>query len=432
MASLARADEQLARRAAAGDASAFTELYQRYERRVFGLAYRLTGSADDAADATQDAFVKLLEKLPRADEPVRNFASYVLTVARNASFDVIARRRRADPVDEVPEPARPEPVAPEQDPERAALLAAAQSQVERANARLEPRHREVLALREAEELSYDEIAEVMGMNRNSVAQLILRARTALRRELRRGAVASIAPVGPDCERALPLICARQDDERVADTAWLLGHLRACDRCRLASEELADVARSYRAWTPLPVLAGLQELVFGRVAEAFGFGWAGGAGATGASGGTGQAAAAAKAGGVLAGQKAVVTAVLAAALAAGGGLAVVAVGGDSSVPQPALQQAAPAAEPEAAASRTERATPERARARRIARRRAARRRARAEAAAQRPAQAPVATEPAPATQAAPAPEPAPAEPAPVPAPSPAPEPEISPEIEVTPE
>ena len=109
------------------------------------------------------------------------------------------------------------------------LLAAQQEEIRAANATLPPRQREVLALRELEGLSYDEIAAQMGMNRNSVAQLISRARIALRDALRRTALASIAPATADCERALGLVAMRDDSELGAD-AWLDAHLTECETC----------------------------------------------------------------------------------------------------------------------------------------------------------------------------------------------------------
>ena len=441
-------DDALARRAVAGDHGAFSALYERYEPRVWSLCYRITASADDAADATQDAFVKLLEKLPGRDEPVRNFAAYVLTVARNACYDLLERRKRADPVEEIPEPSAAQsavdPVPPEDDPARAVLLESARDEVSAANERLEPRHREVLALREAEELSYDEIADVMGMNRNSVAQLILRARTALRRELLRGASVAIAPVGPSCERALPLICARQDEQRVSadDAGWLDAHLSDCDRCRLSAEELEETGRSYRAWAPLPVLLGLKELTAGAVADAFGFGW----NVTAASGHAGGAAGSMKSGGgTLAAHKGVAVVASIVAVAAGGAAIVAATGGDDSEPAPPPPARAAAAPAQPGVDRTEELREKRAAERRKRAREKRRARARRRARERRREERRFATAP-PSDSAPGAPQPARGGPAPsaprsgagqapsrtpAPAPAPAPEPEVTPELEVTP-
>ena len=90
-----------------------------------------------------------------------------------------------------------DPGDPEEDPDRRLLLSAQQEEIREANGRLPERQREALALRELEDLSYDEIAAVMEMNRNSVAQLISRARINLRDELRGTALASIAASSPE-------------------------------------------------------------------------------------------------------------------------------------------------------------------------------------------------------------------------------------------
>src|SRR3954452_4190630 len=205
----------LARKAAAGDGEAFATLYDRYESRIYNFCHRLLGSADDAADATQDAFLKVLQRLPKLGDRELNFSAYLYTAARNASYDMIGRRKKAEPVDEIPELAgvsAREPGAIDEDPERAALLDSFQADVQDANARLPERQREVLVLREVEELSYDEIAEIMDMNRNSVAQLISRARIKLRDELRGTALASVSASSSECAKALPLIAMRQDSQ----------------------------------------------------------------------------------------------------------------------------------------------------------------------------------------------------------------------------
>ncbi|MBJ7332530.1 MAG: sigma-70 family RNA polymerase sigma factor [Solirubrobacteraceae bacterium] len=294
----------LARRAADGDGSAFATLYDRYEQRIYTFCHRLVGTDEDAADATQDAFVKVLQRLPKLGDRDLNFGAYLYTAARNASYDVIGKRKRADAVDEIPEYGS-QPVYGEQgdrldlDPEGAAMLGSLQEQVRAANARLPERQREVLALRELEELSYDEIAEMMGMNRNSVAQLISRARIKLRDELRGSALASVAAATPDDERAASLIAERMDGELVddEDREWLEDYLRDNERGRAMVECMLEAGTSYRAWLPIVPVVWLREATMAKAAESVGADWSAqaeagrggdGSGADGPSGQSGGA------------------------------------------------------------------------------------------------------------------------------------------------
>src|SRR5688500_18153882 len=107
----------------------FASLYDQHERQVYNLCLRITGSADDAADATQETFLKVLERLEKLEGREVNLAAYLMTVARHASYDAIERRRRALPTDELPE--LPAPVA--DGPEGHVLRGAHQEQVRVAN-----------------------------------------------------------------------------------------------------------------------------------------------------------------------------------------------------------------------------------------------------------------------------------------------------------
>jgi RNA polymerase sigma factor (sigma-70 family) len=304
-------EARLAQRAAAGDGDAFASLYARYERRAYNLCYRILGSEDDAADATQEAFVNVFKRLPKLQGRELAFGSYVFTSARNACYDLIERRRRAEPSDQIPESSIPvgggvggggvgfDPGDPEDDPERRLLLAAGQEEIRAANATLPERQREVLALRELEELSYDEIAEIMEMNRNSVAQLISRARIGLRDALRGTALASIATSSAGCERAVALLAARQDRQETADGDWLADHLLECETCRLSRAALEEAGVSYRAWLPIAAAPVLFRETMASAAEAAGEDWsdviarheaaAGGAAGAGAAGAPGARA-----------------------------------------------------------------------------------------------------------------------------------------------
>ena len=266
------ADEaRLAQRAVAGDGDAFATLYTRYEKRAYNLCLRILGSEDDAADATQEAFVNVLKRLPKLEGRELAFGSYLFTSARHACYDLIERRKRAEPSDDIAEGAVPvgggvggggigfEPGDPHEDPERNVLLAARQDEIRDANAKLPARQREVLVLRELEDLSYDEIAELMELNRNSVAQLISRARINLRDALRGTALASVAVSSADCERSLALLAARQDgqpgggdDELARRTHAGLRHLPARARGDGGSRHLLPrLAAGCRRAAPVP-------------------------------------------------------------------------------------------------------------------------------------------------------------------------------------
>jgi trimeric autotransporter adhesin len=280
----------LLQEAVAGDGFAFAALYDRYESRIFNFCLRLVDSPEDAADATQEAFLNVLRRLQSDEGPVLNFSAYLFAAARNECFRVSKRRGRTDLVDEALEgpKAGPEPPPIETDPERSALLEASQDEVRAANARLPLRYREVLALRELEGCSYDQIAEILGTNRNAVSQLIWRARTKLRDELRAGAVHSVAVASEDCERAQALLSLEEDGElNELDRAWLERHLKECGNCRARKAALVDVGASYRAWLPIAALAGMRPHVLARGGEIVGANWSAAAasGSGSASGGT---------------------------------------------------------------------------------------------------------------------------------------------------
>ena len=274
----------LAQRAVAGDGDAFAELYTRYEQRAYNLCLRIVGSEDDAADATQEAFVSVLKRLPKLEGRDLAFGSYLFTAARHACYDLIERRKRARPSDDIAEGAVPmgggvggggigfDPGDPEDDPERNVLLEARQDEIREANDKLPARQREALVLCELENLSYDEIADIMEMNRNSVAQLISRARINLGDALRGTALASIATSSADCERAIALLAAEQDRQPADDSDWLRAHIGACETCRLSREAMEEAGVSYRAWLPVAAAPVLFRETVARAAGVAGEDW----------------------------------------------------------------------------------------------------------------------------------------------------------------
>jgi RNA polymerase sigma-70 factor (ECF subfamily) len=215
------------------------------------LAYRLAGNPHDADDLVQETFVRALPRLDRLDPETTDVAPYLFTTLHNLFLKSVERGRRAEPVADVPEPSVPAPI--EDDPERSTLLHNQQEDVRLANARLAPRQRLVLALRELEDRSYAEIGTVVGLNENAVAQLISRARESLRTELR---LAEVDPssLPEECRKFLPLLSRHLDGHLGgAELEKTLAHLESCERCQDALVSMREAQRRYR--TLLPIFGG---------------------------------------------------------------------------------------------------------------------------------------------------------------------------------
>lgn len=282
-------DGVLLQEAAAGGGASYAALYDRYAEQVYNYCLRLTGSREDAADATQDAFVNVLGRLHKDDNPVLDFSSYLFAAARNESYALMRRRSRTLLSDEPPERAAYEADV-ETDPERAVLLHDSQEAVRVANGKLPPRHREVLALREVGGRSYEEIGQIMGISENAAAQLIWRARAKFKGALTAGAVASMVAMTEDCETAQVLINRLHDGESITDAEqeWLDEHLDECPKCRAARGMIFEVAASYRMWAPVALIATMKADMLAAAGSVVGADWTSPTIVGGSSGGGGGA------------------------------------------------------------------------------------------------------------------------------------------------
>lgn len=245
------ADAVLVRRLRQRDRTAWDEVYADYAPRLHAYAQRLAANPHDADDLVQETFVRALPRLDKLDPETVELGPYLFTTLRNVFLKSVERRKRAEPVAEVPEPSELSPI--EDDPERSTLLHGQQDEVRLANARLAPRQRLVLALRELEDKSYAEIGEVVGLNENAVAQLISRARESLRTELR---LAQVDPsrLPEECRGFLPLLSRHLDGQlRGEQLEQTLVHLEGCERCQEALDSMREAQRRYRTLIPLPWL-----------------------------------------------------------------------------------------------------------------------------------------------------------------------------------
>jgi RNA polymerase sigma-70 factor, ECF subfamily len=179
--------EHVIERAQGHDAEALGEIYRQYVRRVFGLCRHMLDSRERAEDATSEVFLKLQRSIESYDGSIP-FARWLLRVAGNQCIDVLRRQRRRGQLIVEGENENTVLEAPSAEP---SPLGAVMSKEERVRVRhaiagLPDNFRLPLVLRYYSELSYDEIARELGLEKNNVATLIFRAKQELRRKLARG------------------------------------------------------------------------------------------------------------------------------------------------------------------------------------------------------------------------------------------------------
>jgi len=185
-----RADEHLLVAAAkAGDAAAFEELVNRYERKIFRLTMNITGNREDAEDAMQDAFLKSYTHLQSFQGDSRFYTWLVRIAANEALMRLRKRRPNQFSLDEPVEgeddlmPREIEEWGPS--PEQRYAQTEMQEILNEAVAKLEPDFRTVFVLRDVEQLSTEETAQALGISVPAVKSRLLRARLKLRQKLSR-------------------------------------------------------------------------------------------------------------------------------------------------------------------------------------------------------------------------------------------------------
>ncbi len=167
-------DEELVRRYLDGDGGAFADLVRRHETRVYNLAFRLLGNAEDAREASQEAFLTCVRKL-RGFRGDSQFGTWLYRVTSNASYDLLRRRKRTPtPVEELPET---ETLHDE------AEGAAGAIDVQRALTKVPEEFRLVLVMHDVQGMPYEDIAEAVGVPVGTVKSRLHRGRVALGRLL---------------------------------------------------------------------------------------------------------------------------------------------------------------------------------------------------------------------------------------------------------
>ncbi len=174
---------QIVQRVLQGDVNAFEKLVLEYEKSVYAITQRMTGNAEDAADMTQETFIKAYNSLSsfRGDS---KFSVWLYRIATNVCLDFLRSRSRKPTVslsveDDDGEEVELDIADESQSPERLLERGLTRDAVRRGLNALSPEYRQILLLREIQGLSYEEIADVLTLEVGTVKSRIFRARKRL-------------------------------------------------------------------------------------------------------------------------------------------------------------------------------------------------------------------------------------------------------------
>lgn len=184
---------ELIRRARSGDGAAWEEVVSTFSRRIFNLAYRFTSSVEGAEDLTQEVFIRIYRTLDQYDPKQGDLSNWLMRLARNLIIDDYRHRQRnpqntmADAVDDHTYHLRAVGTSAQKEIERRELA----TQVQEGIDKLPEDLKTCVILRDIEELSYQEIVDVLKIPEGTVKSRINRGRIELAKILRRMRVVTV-------------------------------------------------------------------------------------------------------------------------------------------------------------------------------------------------------------------------------------------------
>src|SRR5207245_4149279 len=180
-------DVRLMRLVSQGDTSAFEELVERHQALVSSTVARMLGSNSDVEDIAQQVFIRVWKSASRY-VPRAKFTTWLLKITRNLVFNELRRTRRRAQVPLESEASADEPALKDESnpaPDASLLEVELRKAIEEAIMHLPETQRMAMVLRRYEQLSYEQIAEVLDLSVPAVKSVLFRARTELRSRLSR-------------------------------------------------------------------------------------------------------------------------------------------------------------------------------------------------------------------------------------------------------
>ncbi len=176
-------DMEFVARVKAGETDVFEELVRRHGRKIYRSLLAILGSAEEAEDAMQDAFLKAFEHLAEFQGRSR-FSTWLVRIAINTGLQRLRGRKNFESLDEEDEEFKPRRIqAWQDDPEKSYSREELRRLIEKEIMRLPPKYRVALMLRDLEELSTEEAANALGLTIPGLKARVLRGRLMLRESL---------------------------------------------------------------------------------------------------------------------------------------------------------------------------------------------------------------------------------------------------------
>lgn len=170
-------EEQIDERSLIDGGQSFVHVYHRYKHRVYAFCYRLLRHPQNAEDATQETFIKIHRSLDQL-ENVSSLQAWIFSIARNESFTILRRLRPTEELE-----AESENMWDDEGPLDKVVQKERTAVVQHCLGLLRPTYRELLILKEYEQLSYAEISRVTGATESAVKSGLFKARRAMGRKL---------------------------------------------------------------------------------------------------------------------------------------------------------------------------------------------------------------------------------------------------------
>lgn len=282
-------DALLVSRAMAGDLDSFGQLYDSYFSRIYDFTWRILRDSDEAADATQDVFMKAMQALPTLTKAA-SFKSWLFTIAHNVAVTRAERGNRMMPLPspvheeafgsfDVPDPCRLD------NPELAAGDHEAAALVWEAASALNARDYALLDLHVRQGLESADIAAVMGVSKGNAYTMVSRMKTAAADVI--GSYIVARRGSRDCEELQKVLAAFEFPPYTEPVRKAVdAHIKDCETCQGSRKRLAAPLEILGAFAMVPAPMALKGDVWGNVSGAWSTSGPGAHGGGSGSGGGG--------------------------------------------------------------------------------------------------------------------------------------------------